>query len=212
MNPSELTCPKCGRPEQIQKVTSVYGDNTKEWTERSGGKHSHTVHRQARTLLGEKLAPPVKPSGPTHPMLWYGIGGFVLFILLSTICPIFITVPLAFVVPLGAMLVGTETNIPVWIPITGVACFGLFSLVAIAVVVWVALKIKQRFDQAMANYNSQKAKVEAEELPRWQRATDRWNQLYYCARDETVFIPGENKAIPADNMKDYLFDPYFQPH
>lgn len=36
MNPATLTCPKCGRPDQVQKVTSVYGDNTKEWRERHG--------------------------------------------------------------------------------------------------------------------------------------------------------------------------------
>lgn len=31
----------------------------------------------------------------------------------------------------------------------------------------------------------------ATEKPRWEKAMDRWRRLYYCARDDGVFIPGE---------------------
>jgi hypothetical protein len=29
-------------------------------------------------------------------------------------------------------------------------------------------------------------------------------------RDETVFIPAENKAVDLDDMGKYLYDPYFK--
>ena len=43
------------------------------------------------------------------------------------------------------------------------------------------------------------------EHPRWERAMTRWQSLYYCARDDCVFIPGENQAVPLAQMHDYLY-------
>jgi len=39
----------------------------------------------------------------------------------------------------------------------------------------------------------------------WKSAMNRWNQLYYCGRDDCVFIPGENSSAPLSNMKEYLY-------
>jgi hypothetical protein len=38
----------------------------------------------------------------------------------------------------------------------------------------------------------------------WKNAIKRWNQLYYCARDDCVFIPGENSSASVSNMQEYL--------
>jgi hypothetical protein len=73
-----------------------------------------------------------------------------------------------------------------------------------------APKVKQRFDLDMKNYRDKKSVWDNEEMPRWQRAKGRWEQLYYCMRDETVFIPAENKAVDLDDMGKYLYDPYFK--
>ena len=40
---------------------------------------------------------------------------------------------------------------------------------------------------------------------RWEKATNRWVQLYYCARDDGVFIPGETSFIPIDKMQAFLY-------
>jgi len=42
-------------------------------------------------------------------------------------------------------------------------------------------------------------------LVAWRRACARWNQLYYCARDDGVFIPGQTRLIPVDRMRDFLY-------
>lgn len=34
----------------------------------------------------------------------------------------------------------------------------------------------------------------------------RWNQLYYCYRDDGVFIPGQNRFVPAGQMQTLLYE------
>lgn len=38
----------------------------------------------------------------------------------------------------------------------------------------------------------------------WENATARWNKLYYCQRDDVVFIPGEGTSAPIEATKSYL--------
>ena len=39
----------------------------------------------------------------------------------------------------------------------------------------------------------------------YQRAFQRWQKLYYCARDDGVFIPGETGLIPTSDLKAFLY-------
>jgi len=214
------TCPKCQQTDQIQKVTSVQAANTKEWKETSTGIDSWgntvtTEHlRQAHTSLGLKLKLPAEPSGPIHPGLWYGIGGLVVFILASTLCPLGL-VPFSFIIPLGsfaAAFASDGSSIPAWL--ISALIIGLPTLCFIALglglFAWLGAKVKRRFDSDLKNYKDKKAVFDRDELPRWQRAKARWEQLFYCMRDETLFIPTEGKAIHADDMEKYLYDPHFR--
>jgi hypothetical protein len=38
----------------------------------------------------------------------------------------------------------------------------------------------------------------------YEHAMDRWKRLYYCGRDDCVFIPGENGSAPVTEMNTYL--------
>jgi len=42
-------------------------------------------------------------------------------------------------------------------------------------------------------------------MQNWQNAIDRWEALYYCHRDDCVFIPGKDRYAPVDKMKQFLF-------
>ena len=197
----------------------MYASNTKEWKETSTGIDSWgntvtTEHlRQAHTTLGLKLKLPNEPGGPTHPGLWYGIGGIVALVFGTMFCSVGLT-PLLFILPLlgGAAFLPDLGGMPAWM-VTALAvgiptlCLGGLGLV---LVFWVGKKIKTRFDRDMKNYHEKKTGFERDELPRWQRAKTRWEQLFYCLRDETLFIPGENRAIRPDDMEKYLYDPYFR--
>ncbi|MEW5872357.1 MAG: hypothetical protein AB1894_24045 [Chloroflexota bacterium] len=217
--PTLPTCPTCKQTDQIRKVTSLYALNTKEWSESysrtDAWGHTETVdeHKEAHTSLGLKLKPPPEPSGPTHPGLWYGIGGLVAFILLSALCPL-VMLPLSLVIPAlaGSTFVPDVSGVPAW-AVTA-AAIGVLTLcvggLGIGLLVWLGLKVKRRFKRDLQNYKAKRATFERDELPRWQRAQSRWEQLYFCMRDETVFIPAENKAIKAEDMLKYLYDPMFR--
>ena len=218
--PALHTCPKCKQTDQIQKVTSAYGANTQEWTESHARPDAwgnlETVHerKEAHTSLGLKLKPPDKPAGPAHPGLWYGIVAFIVIVLGAVLCPI-ILLPLIFVI-LG--LFGASVSLPSFMPdISGIPAWAIPVAALLCIVLpglelaaWFGFKIKKRVQRDMKNYKDQKAAFDNDELRRWQRARERWEQLYYCMRDETVFIPAENKAIRADDMEKYLYDPLFR--
>ena len=85
-----------------------------------------------------------------------------------------------------------------------------FILLGLGLLVWLGSKAKKRFDSDMKKYKDKKATFDRDTLPRWQRAKDRWEQIYFCMRDETMFIPAENKVICVDDMEKYLYDPLFR--
>jgi hypothetical protein len=218
--PALPTCPTCKQTDQVQKVTSIYGLNTKEWyetrtsTDTDGHTHSYQEKHEAHTQLGLKLKPPQQPPQPTHPGLWYGIGGLAAFILLSALCPL-VLVPFSFLIPLAGTAVAIFPDVqgvPTWL--ISAAVIGLPALcvlvVGVVLLIWLGSKVKGRFDRDMKNYRDKKAIWDRDDMPRWQRAKERWEQLYYCMRDETVFLPAENKAVKADDMVKYLYDPYFR--
>ena len=40
--------------------------------------------------------------------------------------------------------------------------------------------------------------------PRWKRGVQLWESLYYCARHDGVFIPGETGLIAVEKMHQFL--------
>lgn len=211
-------CPKCKQTDQIQKVTSIYGLNTKEWyetrtsTDANGHTSTYRERHEAHTQLGLKLKMPDQPAQPTHPGLWYGIGVFVAFIIAAALCPIAL-IPLSFIIPLlgASAFIPDISGIPTWVITTAVIGLPTLCVIALGVglLVWLGIKVKQRFDRDMKNYKNKKVTWDRDEMPRWQAAKNRWDQLHYCMRDETVFIPSENKAVALDDMVKYLYNPYF---
>ncbi|MBN2387950.1 MAG: hypothetical protein JXB85_13110 [Anaerolineales bacterium] len=210
------TCPKCKQTDQVQKVSALYGLNTKEWietrtvTDHDGQIRSTDEKHQAHTLLGQKLKPPEKPGLPVHPGIWYGLGLGVVLILLSFFCP-FLLVPILiaagiFVAP--SLEIPAIAGQPAWVVIAGLGlCLGLLGLAAL---VSGGVVVKRRFDRSQAGYQEKKVQYERQDLPRWESAMRRWNELYFCLRDETVFVLGEEKLIRIDDMQKYLIDPSYR--
>lgn len=56
------------------------------------------------------------------------------------------------------------------------------------------------------SYNAVKeGKREAKlRISQWEKAMTRWNELYFCARDDGVFDPNERKFISTSQMMDYI--------
>jgi hypothetical protein len=144
--------------------------------------------------------------------LWYGIGAMVVVVVGTALCPLAF-VPFSFILPLltGSALVPDLAGIPTWL--LSLAAVGLPSLCIVGLMtgllVWIGSKVRRRFTSDMKNYHEKKAMFERDEKPRWQAAKARWEQLYYCMRDETIFIPEEMRAVRADDIQKYLYDPQF---
>jgi hypothetical protein len=43
------------------------------------------------------------------------------------------------------------------------------------------------------------------EMTKWNRAMERWDDLYYCSRNDCVFVPGENTSVSSSRMMAYLY-------
>lgn len=52
--------------------------------------------------------------------------------------------------------------------------------------------------------SSLKRQVRARTL-NWKRALDRWNQPYYCSKDDGVFMPGVTRLVPIQSANALLF-------
>ena len=226
MNPSPaLPCPKCGLSEPVQKVSVLYEGNTKEWTETTGsGDSRSTVVRQAKTLLGQRLTPPPKPSAGLDPKwLWWGGCGILAFIAITGGIPACIGLVAAIIgllVPLGLVAVGvSETgvvtpgmwerlNLPDWAGWGAAVCLGLVVLVVLVVGAWLTARIvgwlRAQYMLSVQNHQRRVAETEAE-IPRWERAMEKWQQLYYCTRDDVVFVAGK-RAAPSAEMLNYLYE------
>jgi hypothetical protein len=55
-----------------------------------------------------------------------------------------------------------------------------------------------------ARVNKKQANTYLAEVQKWRDAKDRWEQQYYCADCDAVFLPGQDASAPADRMAEYL--------
>ena len=67
----------------------------------------------------------------------------------------------------------------------GMPTIGIF----IIGIIWIAI---YQYD-VLRKYRMQKLN---NRIIDWQMKMDRWEQLYYCSRDDVIFVPGEGTALP----------------
>ena len=78
-----------------------------------------------------------------------------------------------------------------------------FGQIVIIILLWALLiPFASRIYQT---YRKQVAAAEPK-ISLWQAAMERWGKLYYCSRDDVVFIPGEGKSAPLVQMLEYIFE------
>ncbi len=170
-------CPICQRNDRVEKVSGIVARNTNPL---SGGL-STTALAQALTPPSLEPSPPA-PDSPTYKAAFrtyrrargWGIGLLIFSLLFS--CILFAVNPLA-----------------------GFLIMMITGWISIFLIVWSARKtskLKKGFDILWAKWRaSEKA---------WRVAMNRWQKLYYCSRDDVVFIPGEGRAVPPNRMSELL--------
>jgi hypothetical protein len=123
--------------------------------------------------LARNLMPPRKPDREYSNFI-----GLAVFPIILTVLVIFVGI--------AAILPAIQLS-----PVERVG-YGLGSILYIALIVklvkWL-IKIDKPF----------KAEYEVE-VAKWEFSISKWNQLYYCLRDDCVFIPGEGVSYKTTNL------------
>jgi predicted RNA-binding Zn-ribbon protein involved in translation (DUF1610 family) len=228
-------CPECGRNDKSEKVTAVIGSQSQEISgmEQKNevivdgqGKQqvvTHTVPftRKQISVLGQRLAPPEEPQFETGlqsqgfiPSEGGSSSGGILAIICGAVLLI-VSVVIGLVVLVGIYNLFTSPGNQIQ-DIAMMAIIGLVSglisflvgTAAIAFGIYLVIRSSRKKRTQLADYQR---KVEDEFAERqhiqsaWKTAIERWNLLYYCGRDDCVFIPGEHTSAPTSKMKEYLY-------
>jgi predicted RNA-binding Zn-ribbon protein involved in translation (DUF1610 family) len=224
-------CPQCGRNDKSEKVTAVIGSQSQEisgleqknevFIDGQGRQqvftHSVPFTRKQISILGQRLTPPAEPQfGPV--LQAQGINsvnkpsstGGILAITGGAILLIVSACSLLGGISIFVSSSDAQATDAAMMAIVGLAVSILTFLVgaaAIALGIFLVVRSGKKKHAQMAEFQ-RKAQEELMERQRiqsaWESALKRWNQLYYCGRDDCVFIPGENTSASLSDLKEYL--------
>ena len=197
---SYARCPNCSRNDRVEKVSAIMNWQTSKQvgsmpitqvqSDGQGRISSSTTYRNftstERTVLAQRLSPPQQPSvGPD----W----GVILIVGSIFICGLVFTCSLC----VGSTF-GSQTNSLVT---SLFLCFGLPLLVDVFILIGAMILSKK----LSADHKKRLIQCATVDIPIWQHAMDRWNQLYYCYRDDVVFIPNERRSVPIEQMRNLIY-------
>jgi hypothetical protein len=197
----ELICPKCHQLDMVQKVSSVHDGGT-SYGNFSGSSvgvgiaiasrnsvvvsGTQNLKGRSNTALSIRLSPPNKPTPPDHSI------HIVLGILLMAVS----VIPALFgIISLLGLLAGSPDIILSTLLLDAI----LFALCIVPLGGGIAI-----IYTVLRSENKTKLILE-EKINAWEKAVVKWNSLYYCARDDGVFLPGENIFIPTSELSTYLY-------
>ncbi len=148
-------------------------------------KVSVVLASQAYTPLAQKLSPPDMPIAPTQPQPPMHKTQVTSSVIASFV--------LGLIILLGYLL---DKNILF-------LCSGLF-IIAFAIVP--ALREAWRQEQRKRDYQSWKQGVQNYEkaVVIWNLEIELWRELYYCARDDSVFVLGNKIFAPSSQITSYV--------
>jgi hypothetical protein len=159
--------------------------------------------------LGQRLAPPpdpqYHPDVPPAPSRGGLIGWVVLLVLIGLAAGVFGLLMTGYsIVSIGSYSLTDNTLFYIF--------FGIFifvgALAFIGGAVLLGILGTRGYQKKYQEYQDLIKKI-AQEVENvnsdWKRALNRWDQLYYCSRDDCVFIPGDNSSAPISQLKEYVY-------
>lgn len=194
-----ILCPKCGCADAVRKVSAIVSKGT--WSSETAGIGLGLGDRSldlmpfigtstSRSALAAMLVPPAKPAKP----LGYGWAAA------------FTVGRLALVLFVGLLLTGaTLFSLPLLINTYSanrmllLVPFATVALFIMAALLWIARSAIRDVRAARGDRDSYEDRLQA-----WQRAAEGWENLYYCARDDGVFMLHERILIPVSRTKEFI--------
>jgi hypothetical protein len=185
VEPASLTCPSYGRLDQVQKVSAVVSAGASE-SNYAGTALSRSFDSEGRPLTTTSYSSvqgasqtllSQRLSPPPRPSALPAFGFWSLILVITAICGLFMSL-------IGLALTRGSAEAAFWV---------IVCLAGIVLPIREAKRVTQaREEQA------------ARELPAWEAALHRWQQLYYCHRCDGVFVPGTGaRLILAENVRDF---------
>jgi predicted RNA-binding Zn-ribbon protein involved in translation (DUF1610 family) len=195
-------CPKCGRNDRVEKASAILASHThnvvaeREVVRNVGGQPGVVrvpVGQTQVSSLAQRLSPPVRPAPPKP------VGGNGFWVILTVVGGL---VALLFRFFLLAWFSSRSGNAGADAELGMCTTWsGVCSLVTILVGL---LGIIKGSSAAARRAREEQAKYE-QSVRKWEQAVRRWDALYYCYRDDCVFIPGEGTSAPLRELMQYLF-------
>jgi predicted RNA-binding Zn-ribbon protein involved in translation (DUF1610 family) len=227
---SYARCPVCNRNDKVEKVSAILRSQTQKsqgityqqqtTAVRAGNAfipvtrqvavptHSSQVSELAKHLFPPPQPNPVAlnasqtfPDGTSHPALISAIVTGALGAI-SLLCSC---------ITLISMLSSYTTTDTMVITILILGVITILPIAASILLFVLALPRENKKNiekRAVAEEKRRELQARAgEQVQHWKLAMDRWNRLYYCGRDDCVFLPGMTTYAPVTEMTKYLYQP-----
>jgi len=196
-------CPKCMRNDQVMKVTAIISSQVHETkgttrvsdvrSDRKGRIYTTTRSVPIRTTeestLAQKLRMPDRPSTSYKT----GNSSFWRFFIYFVAVYYVLKSIIGLIQYISDPSTGGENEL--WSMVLTGLVFSIWSI-------YLYVQHKKKKD----NYRDYDDQLNISVLPKWERAKHRWDNAYYCARDDLVFINGESTSISADQFSKWLLD------
>jgi predicted RNA-binding Zn-ribbon protein involved in translation (DUF1610 family)/flagellar basal body-associated protein FliL len=181
-------CPLCKRNDRSEKVSAILKNQTSQsegvvpqqrvYQDSKGLTYTQTINVPVKTVQTSDLSR--RLSSPLPPSAVQLKSGNINYLLVFSIIVMFIGIVLLF-----------KSNF-VW----GI----IFALIAIVgFFLWRSSrrKAQEKTMQQQSDINNGYQK--------WKQAISRWDNLYYCGRDDIIFIPGEKTSASVSDMLIYIY-------
>ena len=222
-------CPMCGRNDRVEKVSAILRTHKQEhettefvsqtFYDQEGRRFTRSIEIPKMNVqvshLARQLSPPEKPTNSPMPNLEdTGSPPFSKFLLLGIFLILIFCFFASIFIPASisnnelifkTLLRGWPCTIP------SILSFGLgIYLLRKSTDERAKNKQKQEAQNYQIDTNNQ-TKIQSwknenyNKNKAWNTAIQRWNELYYCYRDDCVFIPNKGTYAPIERMKEYLY-------
>ena len=223
-------CPRCGRNDRAEKVSAILSSHTQNISSSEiqmrivPNQYGQPIYQRVsvpKTLtqsseLAKKLAAPERPNPLSKPIMQplphkKSNSKLTFGIILLAISVIGVIFSILFA-SIGLTGNGDYSFLITILCLVPTILAGGVGILLTILGITSSQKLKSRYQQEY-NQTIQRNKnifqnwqeTNQRIMQNYQNAVDRWNALYYCHRDDCVFIPEEGSSAPLESMKDYLF-------
>jgi hypothetical protein len=181
MTAKTVVCPQCGKDDKIQKVSAVYSGGFSTAANNSPLVAYGVEQRTITTItpLAQRLTPPAKPKltgcAATSPVAILIVAVVLSLVLFCVLFP---------------SLAWESSGNSGW---ANCIFFALVFTLMMAIGIPIGI------------YSVKKQKELQPQIAMWEKAIQKWNEIYYCWRDDTLFDPSSGKSVPSNMMNTLLY-------